>query len=606
MSTASEESSRSNMSMGAVLDEACDGASSPDDKLCARSPCKKLRRWRSLTRVDVEDKSAAIQEVDTEVEVLSAADVSPARSTASSQHSLADALHDACKEEEPSQSDRQSPEYISAGHSLTRVHTVPEEPLTNIFKKLFGALTPAMASTVERQCGNIELFLEDSCLSGLPLTTGCSGTDMITVVLRLFFTVATLMLGVPLIPISHLWSCESCPHKAAWISDVMGIGRVFKDVRNLASGLAALHNFLNPGTVGVGLLHAAGFNCQDVSALNRARHKFKQCIRQRKGKTGGSFWGTFTYARRYLPLFLWLEIVATLRGQNLSTILSLLRMIGYLVVTIVTNIRDHGTPCSRNRIWILCKLAPRASISEQEFAQKRASEIEEMLRQEPEDLSEFLCPEEDNVHQPLRPKPKRKAAPKKLPKRKAAPKKALRYIQKHKDIWAGQEPKESPAIFKDLKQVLTPRELDVAVYDYVVRDHEYEVGVERFLDVSQSIDRCPRENGALPTVTPGAVIVMIRREEPSEARLIRSFEKMRMQGFHTKMLTETGKAEAYKYSQKVIANLAGNAFAANHIGLAAIVSLLLFEVPSSVQELEELRNQACLSRTYVFRNVPSD
>ena len=134
------------------------------------------------------------------------------------------------------------------------------------------------------------------------------------------------------------------------------------------------------------------------------------------------------------------------------------------------------------------------------------------MRQDPAELSDLLCPEEDNNHQPLRRVQKRRRVAK--PKTRAAPKKGIKYLAKHKDIWAGLEPEAPPAIFNDVNEFPTPRELDVAVYDYIQREDEYEVGVERFLDVSQSIDRCPRQNSFMPTVTPGATMVMVRREEP--------------------------------------------------------------------------------------------
>ena len=218
---------------------------------------------------------------------------------------------------------------------------VPDVPLAPVMRKMLLALSPAMAARMVGQVANLNAWIDDSCLDGLPLTTTCSGTDLILPVLNLFFLIATSMMGVPLIQPRHLWSCKSDSQKAAWITQVMGIGRIFADVGDLSSGLAKEHFTSLMGQVSSGLIHACGFNCQSVSGLNKQRKMFNRCIRKRKGKTGVSWWGTFSYVRRFLPLFVWLENVSTLRGDNLADVLSLLRMIGYIVVHFVLDHCHH-------------------------------------------------------------------------------------------------------------------------------------------------------------------------------------------------------------------------------------------------------------------------
>ena len=469
-------------------------------------------------------------------------------------------------------------------------------PLAPVMRKMLLALSPAMAARMVGQVANLNTWIDDSCLDGLPLTTSCSGTDLILPVLNLFFLIATLMMGVPLIQPRHLWSCESDSQKAAWITQVMGIGRIFADVGDLSSGLAKEHFTSLMGQVSSGLIHACGFNCQSVSGLNKQRKMFNRCIRKRKGKTGVSWWGTFSYVRRFLPLFVWLENVSTLRGDNLADVLSLLRMIGYIVVHFVLDHCHHGVPGHRNRLWIIAKLAPLASIADQEFAQMQASQLELALRQDPEPLSAFLDPAEDDMHAPQkrRQAPRAKAKSKSKCKAKAKAK-VLAYKAKHDAVWGGERPAELPALFEGVKDFLTDRELDVALYDYVMREDEYEEGCTRFLDVSQSIDRCPRFNDMLPTITPAGRFLMINTsgEEARPVRLVRAFECMRTQGFDGRtMLSDEQYQHMDAYCQKTLQNMAGNAFSGFHIAAVALLSLVLFDIPTTVSELEELRAEA--------------
>ena len=118
-------------------------------------------------------------------------------------------------------------------------------------------------------------------------------------------------------------------------------------------------------------------------------------------------------------------------------------------------------------------------------------------------------------------------------------------MDKHAKIWEGQEPEDILSIFNEVKDFISHRELDIAVFDYLQRADEYIPHTKRIIDLSQSFDRCPRYSNIVPTVTPGAKFLLIDKDA-QKARLLRSFEKMRMQGLDTSMLTEHSMKQVFK------------------------------------------------------------
>ena len=111
---------------------------------------------------------------------------------------------------------------------------------------------------------------EDTCCKGMPVTTGCSGTDLIIPTLEEFCSLFHELFGSmepvtdPLV-IDHLWSCEKEGWKADWIQRVIGCDQVFTDVEELTKASAELHTGAGKraakrAKVTQGLLHAAGFS----------------------------------------------------------------------------------------------------------------------------------------------------------------------------------------------------------------------------------------------------------------------------------------------------------------------------------------------------------
>ena len=493
-------------------------------------------------------------------------------------------------------------------------------PMAIIALNMLLSLPANIKSILKQRLQGVHRLLADGCSAGFLVATACSGTDLIIPTMSIFFRLVALTLGMPeSIQLEHAWSCEWTPWKAEWIRDVMGASTIFKDVTHLGKQRAATHGADALEFVCSSLLFATGFSCKSVSAYNQFRSTFHDAIRKKKGSTGQSFWGAFSHIKKTLPLWVWFENVKMFSGRNLAMVLKLLRLAGYIVVTLVLDLESHGTRCRRSRVWILAKLSPLATVAMQEQAQQRADDLEKMLRQSPQPLPLFV--DVDNTAQwkckgaraKAAAKPKAKAAVKPKAKADAKPKSSRTSAKRswqdlHEEVWAEIEdgmPAPLPAKFRklanELEAHLTPRECDVAVYDFVTNKEEYEnMGPEdmRFLDVSQTICRTPSGWNVCPLISPGARTIVVKHDK---ARLLHPFESLQFQGFSHKMLTKKGAESTSKFAGRQLQNLAGNALCSNHVCVAAVLSLIVFDFPETIADLEILRAQA--SNLIVNRNL---
>ena len=476
-------------------------------------------------------------------------------------------------------------------------------------RKQVEAVPESASQRMKNAVQRIMLYLEDSCMQGFPMTTSCSGTDLICPVVQLLFQVISLVLDVPQVAISHLWSCESEGYKALWISEVIGAPTVFRDVADLPRRFAAIHEaskkvgFPDVQAMSCGLLHACGFSCKSVSMYNNKRNRFLRCIRQRRGTTGSLFWHTLRFVKRYLPIFILLENVAGFRADNLEMCLECLRLVGYVCITMILDLHEHGIPCKRSRRWILCQLRPTATVAEQAQLQREASQLESAMRQCPGPLSDYLSTSMDDAHRGYKRKRiigKRKVAEGKTSSsKKRRTGKPAKYEDLHDKVWDGKRP---ATISKPLHAIcgeLTPRELDIAMYDVEVKAPEDEApasGSHRIIDVSQSITRYPSGWDVCPTVTPGARFLV--RQGNADVRLLRGFECLRMQGLPFDLITTEGMTASSKFTQKQLMSLAGNAFSAPHVSVAMVLMLCVFDMPASVADVEALRTEAFV---FVFK-----
>ena len=298
--------------------------------------------------------------------------------------------------------------------------------------------------------------------------------------------------------------------------------------------------------------------------------------------------------------------------MNLQLVIEMLRLIGYVVITLVLDLDKHGIPARRCRRWIIGCLAPGCTVSHQAYLQKAASEIEEAVRQQPLPLAAFLDDgDEDNramAQQPCKrgTKRKRSQAPKK-PRSEKKPCKARKPSNPNKDIelhdkvWDGRRPAEVPQVLSDISRELSPRELDVTLFDHVVRAEGLSEHEVRLLDVSQSIHRTPTGTTMAPTVTPGGRIVAVPHTEDAPARLVRGLECFGLQGLDTNMFTEAQRSVVHGFPQKQLMSLAGNAYSGPHVSMVMLLCLSLFDFPTSVAQLEGSRKEAT-HYIYMFKS----
>ena len=459
-------------------------------------------------------------------------------------------------------------------------------PLARIIATMLMLLPATYALSIRQQSANIGTFLADSCQDNFSVTTACSGTDLLVPVMLLFFQTSARVLSTAEVEISHLWSCENDEYKSRWIRDVMGCSQVFRDIKDIATGKAAAWQHEVATLVSCGLLYACGFSCKSISALNSQRHKFLTCIRSRKGSTGETFWASYLYIRKYLPLWCWFENVARFSGTNLEAVTGLLRGLGYVVIVLLMNLDDHGTKCRRNRVWIIAKLEPDATVAQQEILQQQAHFLEAAIRQKPLPLSDFLSPTVDDAHADRLPR-KRKARVQKRSQKVTKPKrsqkvtrpknqkkaKPRKYESLHDEVWDGERPEIMPEQLQEVAPMLTAREVDVALYDFVVgmKDDDMDDNKPRIMDVSQSIHRFPALTDMCPTITPGGRLLMFHQ---NKYRLVGGFERLKLQGLDMEhMMPTESMVAAQAFTQKQLHNLAGNAFSGSHVAVVLTVVL---------------------------------
>ena len=134
------------------------------------------------------------------------------------------------------------------------------------------------------------------------------------------------------------------------------------------------------------------------------------------------------------------------------------------------------------------------------------------------------------------------------------------------------------------------RELDVALMDFAKNPIKYMPGIpRRILDLSQGILRAPNGSGVCPTITPGSRAHFINQDRP---RALSGLERLRLQGFSLDMTCRGGEAALQQFSERQLADLAGNAFSGSHVSVVLLIAMAMFKMPKSLDELHALQNEA--------------
>jgi hypothetical protein len=290
---------------------------------------------------------------------------------------------------------------------------------------------------------------------------------------------------------------------------------------------------------------------------------------------------------------------------------SKLESLGYLIVTLVLSLRDHGLKVNRIRVWVLGVLAPFVSEAVRKEAQRQAEIVELYLRQSPLPLSHCLLEESDTDFQYY--SKELMAPPNKLSFAEALKgdmKMRRKYPRLHKAFWKKRFKTVAPELPADIDNfykttVVTARECALLQYDERVQEQESQDAmdgtedsaldnVDSYLDSSQGVDRYNRMQDSLPTVTPQGRIIKVKKLKVKRKRTYRhvlGLEKLMCQGIDRALL----KNKRYRdFKNRVLSDLAGNAFAGPHVAVATLVTatVLAQHAPRSEEEHERALNHA--------------
>jgi len=188
-------------------------------------------------------------------------------------------------------------------------HTSHIQTPEAIIKQQFNALSMKKIAQLRNNFETIAQTLNGTMTS----SSSMSGTDMIYFTTKTLFAYVGEQFGIELTNVPE-WSCEIEGYKRAFIRrhhDVV----VFPNVMTLSSGT---HNdcFNEPKTVTRSVFHAAGVECDSVSAANNKRAMHAHCIVAETGRTGATWKGCKNLVVTLRPAFVLIENVKGLIKQE--------------------------------------------------------------------------------------------------------------------------------------------------------------------------------------------------------------------------------------------------------------------------------------------------
>ena len=472
----------------------------------------------------------------------------------------------------------------------------------------------------------------------LSLSSSCSGTDICVPAFSNALEHLSSYAALPgQLHLIHSWSCEAQPFKQQWLWNVMGCEKIFVDIAELGSGHASCIErstfSRSMSRVTSTLMHVAGFSCHDVSVMSKNAKASRKCIGGKSGSTGQTFDGVLRYCARFLPLLVLLENVKTLGRTNIESIVDKFKKIGYIIIYWVNDTFKHGLPARRPRVWFAAILCP--TLAQDELLRKQlqdeAWELEQLMRVDPEPMSSFLVPTSSPHYARCEQNRRVRRRPDVLLTDLAKARKALQ-IRKWKahqrKIWAkalghdGPAPEPQAWVKSFGKEWgLPPREK--AALHFATTHALSQPGLtwDSFvaINVSQSVYRMPVAYDSIPTITPAAQTLILRRPDMRpydeqfpdrqhtklgdlsddhsldlgmSSRPLFGYEMFSLQGMSFPPI----KMEQIlrEFSDAQCADLAGNSFAgpACTFGLMVFLVVLGHLIPGDADDLESLRQQA--------------
>ncbi|CAK0832376.1 unnamed protein product, partial [Prorocentrum cordatum] len=329
-----------------------------------------------------------------------------------------------------------------------------------------------------------------------------------------------------------------------------------------------------------------GFCCQSVSLCNI--NSADACVTIRKGdkKTGQTFKDSLAYIARFRPALLTLENVTAIDNKsddgtdnNLDEIVIALHNLGYAVLTLRLDARDHGVPQRRNRQWILGFLMKLTPLTKQDQTDAgpmltNCKRIIYSVMANPMDIDKFLLEEGSAELALFQGRRADISISERAPAQGKA--KAPSWPEKHREAFRTRNLTYPPVIDclygeRTVKNLgfMPKRSQECVVFMDLTLGPIREGEPEEIIDVNQSISRIPRCTGSCPCITPNALLWLRKRQ-----RLLEGPEIFALQGmpwFSNTMLASTFPRPG------VYTNLGGNAYNAYNVMAIGIGMLTVYE-----------------------------
>lgn len=439
---------------------------------------------------------------------------------------------------------------------------------------------------------------------GILLGSFCSGTDICAEVLAAICE----WTGIGL---RHKFSCDSAPHSQRWIQTQCQPcpDLIYDNVIDIAQGRG--YDVLSGTTKPVppsDFLYV-GFSCKDVSHLNKASHTARACVRAKSHRIGQTLACSVEYIMRFQPYFVFLENVAALDDQdengvsNADEVVDIFASIGYFMVYVVLDARQHGSAQRRTRWWgcgVRVKEGPldQEDMDELEPKRQHMLQVLEDLQMQPISLDKVLLPEgspelegwqdwaasaatvhvddvdnDDDIEDQhvavdmrpeLEPTTGRRGDAAGWPELHAEQFRlsGFRYPVFLELLYSAPELRKL--------ETLTPRAREVAAF-FDKKFGRVTGEDEATVDVSQSLHRAPQVFGGVPCTTPRGLQWLRNR-----MRRVEPIESLAMQGITGRSLADV----AHLFTLAELQGLAGNAFNGNIAMAMSLAAMVAFGPPS--------------------------
>ena len=241
-------------------------------------------------------------------------------------------------------------------------HFPLQDPLVDVIDRQYAKLTPGRLQTLREKL----LELHERTGGRLNIATGCSGTDLLLLVLQRLVDKWETIFGITF-TIAHLFSVDHGEVQQDFIKMHWQPTCVFEEMEDVGS-LDMAFDILS-GTsrpVPSCLLWASGIECDTLSVLNNNSRIADNVVAAGEGKTGKSAQATMKYVERRQPDLLLLECVkglgstgkssapgAYMKVSDLEFLIMWANKLGYITAALVLESTEYGACTSWARYYVL-------------------------------------------------------------------------------------------------------------------------------------------------------------------------------------------------------------------------------------------------------------